>query len=88
MHSKTWHAEVFISEDEDVTHARVLLSGDAQRLVEGVGTARRSPRDRNVPEIGDELATSRALSDLAHRLLDLAARDIETFEGGPVHLLR
>jgi len=30
-----------------------------------------------VPEIGDELAASRALADLAHQLLDAAATDIE-----------
>ncbi len=30
-------------------------------------------------EIGDELAAGRALSDLAHRLLDVAADDIEAF---------
>ena len=43
----------------------------------GTGTARLNPSDRDVPEIGDELATSRALSDLAHRLLHAAAEDIE-----------
>jgi hypothetical protein len=32
------------------------------------GIARRKPLDRNVPAIGAELATSRALSDLAHKL--------------------
>jgi hypothetical protein len=32
-----------------------------------------------VPEIGDELAAGRALSDLAHHLLDVAADDVAAF---------
>ena len=42
----------------------------------GRGTARRNPIDRPVPEIGDELAASRALEDFAIRLHDVAADDI------------
>ena len=37
-----------------------------------------------MPAIGDELAAARALSDLAHNLLDAAAGRIEAFEGHPV----
>jgi hypothetical protein len=39
-----------------------------------------------VPEIGDELATARALADLAYKLLDATAADIEQFTHRPVHL--
>jgi len=39
-----------------------------------------------VPEIGDELAAARALSDLAHRLLDVTIADIEAITGTPAHL--
>jgi len=46
--------------------------------------ARCSPSDQNVPEIGDELATARALSELAHKLLDTAAKDIEAVTHAPV----
>lgn len=35
------------------------------------------PSDHDVPEIGGELAVARALSDLAHKLLDTAVEDIE-----------
>jgi hypothetical protein len=52
----------------------------------GEGEAHRSPRDREVLEIGDELATARALADLAYKLLDVAAGDIEQFTHRPVHL--
>ena len=43
----------------------------------GRGSARRNPVDPQVPKIGDELAAARALSDLSHRLLEVAAEDIE-----------
>jgi hypothetical protein len=43
----------------------------------GAGGARRNPVDPAVPKIGDELAAARALSDLSHRLLEVAAADIE-----------
>ncbi|SEE05892.1 dsRBD fold-containing protein [Streptomyces sp. PAN_FS17] len=36
-----------------------------------------NPTDMNVPEIGDELAASRAMNDLAQQLLRVAERDIE-----------
>ena len=52
----------------------------------GVGVARRNPGDREVPEISDELAVARALSDLAHRLLDAAAGDIEQLTHKRVNL--
>ena len=47
-------------------------------MVAASGTARLNPTDADVPEIGDELAVARALSALAHRLVDAAATDIET----------
>ncbi|MBQ0881516.1 dsRBD fold-containing protein [Streptomyces sp. RT42] len=37
--------------------------------------------DRPIPEIGDELAASRALEDLAIRLHDVAADDIVMLTG-------
>jgi hypothetical protein len=50
----------------------------------GVGLARLNPADYNVPEIGDELAAARALSDLGHQLLDMTAHDIEAATHRPV----
>jgi hypothetical protein len=52
------------------------------RTIEGSGHARRNPRDRAVPEIGDELAAGRALIDLGHRLVQLANADIAESVGG------
>lgn len=76
--AKHWTVDVLIDEhlDERNTRAEARLhAGD--RLETGVGTARRNPVDRDVPMIGDELAAARALFDLAHRLLEAAAHDIE-----------
>ena len=41
-----------------------------------------------MPEIGDELAVARALSDLGHQPLDAAASDIEHITHQPMHLSR
>jgi hypothetical protein len=40
-----------------------------------------------VPVVGEELAAARALSDLAHKLLDGAAEVITDFSGRPAHVV-
>jgi hypothetical protein len=50
----------------------------------GVGLARLDPAGQPVAAIGNELAIARALSDLAHRLLELTIADIETATHKPV----
>lgn len=75
--TKRWTVTVDIDEHDGRTRAHARLhTRDSDQLV-GVGLARLSPTDRDVPEIGDELAAARALSDLAHRLLELASADVE-----------
>jgi hypothetical protein len=88
MHTRTWTVEVTIHEVEDErrTRAVAVLHTEARPPVRGEGEARRSPRDREVPEIGDELATARALADLAYQLLDVTAADIEAVVHRPVFL--
>ena len=78
-HAKRWTLDIFIDEHEDErrTRAEVRLRTPERVGLTGVGTARRRPGDPEVPEIGDELAVSRALSDLAHHLLEAAAGDLE-----------
>ncbi|MCJ0890992.1 DUF1876 domain-containing protein [Rhodococcus sp. ARC_M12] len=39
-----------------------------------------------VPEIGDGLAIARALSDLAHQLLECSAQDLEQVVHEPVRV--
>ncbi|HEY3008748.1 MAG TPA: DUF1876 domain-containing protein [Micromonosporaceae bacterium] len=86
--TKRWTVEIVIDEHEDElrTHARARLQAGDRGALLGEGMARRNPADRDVPEIGDELAVARALSDLAHNLLDTAAGDIETITSRPAHL--
>lgn len=87
MHTKTWHVEIFISEEEDdTTHARaVLQTGEAAEIV-ATGVARRNPHDAEVAEIGDELAAARALSHLADQLLATVSNDITAATGAPASL--
>jgi hypothetical protein len=74
------------SEDEDHTDARAVLTLRGATFT-GWGRARRNPADPSVPMVGEELATARALSDLAHKLLDGAAEGISDFSGRPAHLV-
>ena len=87
MHEKHWQVDVILDEDDDGrTRATARLHTSDRTHLSGTGTARRNPADRDVPEIGDELAASRALSDLAHNLLECAAGDIEEITHAPVRL--
>ncbi|MCP2261467.1 protein of unknown function (DUF1876) [Streptoalloteichus tenebrarius] len=88
MGNKMWQVQINISEVDRMTRVEARLSGkDSEELV-GQGTARCNPADENVPSIGDELATARALSDLAHQLLHAAAKDIEAHTHERVQRLR
>jgi hypothetical protein len=84
--AKKWSVEIFIDEHEEQTRAEARLSPESVVTVTGTGEARLNPKDANIPEIGDELAVARALSDLANNLLHVAAADIEAATQKPVHL--
>lgn len=75
--SKNWNVQLSITEMERVTLCEARLVGEEGVVLVGEGSARVNPADENVPEIGDELAASRALSDLSHQLLHEAVRGIE-----------
>ncbi|MGR6998219.1 DUF1876 domain-containing protein [Yinghuangia aomiensis] len=90
--AKHWTVDIYLSEKSGPRRLRGrrvrphACRGTAayprrQTAVRGWGHARKNPSDRDVPEIGDELAAARALSDLAHHLLEAAARDIEAMTG-------
>lgn len=84
--TKQWTVQIEIDEHDGRTRAVARLQPpDADGLV-GVGLARLNPADTDVPEIGDELATARALSELSHHLLELAAAGIEQVTHRPAHL--
>ncbi|CAM3796721.1 DUF1876 domain-containing protein [Nocardiopsis gilva] len=88
MHTmKRWNVDILLSEETTEESARTwceagLDSEDGSSL-RGHGMARKHPADEDVPEIGDELAVSRALADLARQLRQVAAEDISDHTGTP-----
>jgi hypothetical protein len=82
----SWPVEISLCEDDRETRAEARLT-EGVGLV-GHGLARCNPDDREVMQIGEEIAAARALSDLAHRLLSYAAGQIEdiTHERARLHL--
>jgi hypothetical protein len=83
--SKVWSVEVSLTEDPERTRADAVLEVGGRQF-RGFGLAKRNPVDPEVPRIGEELATARALSDLSNRLLHAAAQAIGAFEGHKVML--
>jgi hypothetical protein len=81
-----WPVEISLSEvgRETTAEARLIRAGGPQ--LSGHGAARRNPDDREVTEIGEEIAAARALSDLAYKLLSTAADSIEGITHKRAHL--
>ena len=75
--TKRWTVDVLIGEAGGRTYVEANLRTDLGDRLTGRGEAHLHPQDRDVPEIGDELAVARALNDLGHRLLVTAAGDIQ-----------
>lgn len=84
--TKSWTVQIDIGEHEGTTRATAQLRTRDRTSLTGTGTARLNPADPDVPEIGDELAAARALSELAHALLNAAADDISGVLHKPVEL--
>jgi hypothetical protein len=82
---ETSEIEITFEEDGDHTIARASISIRGVTLT-GSGRSRRNPTDPKVPMVGEELAAARALSDLAHHLVEAAAEVISEREGRPAHL--
>ena len=78
MHTTTWHVEIYLYEDDERTRAEAVLRTNAGTELRHEGIARRNPADRNIPEIGDELAACRAITGLAHDLLEATVADLAT----------
>ncbi len=76
VQTKQWDVGINIAESGEETHVRAVLTTVNGTVIEGSGHARRHPRDRSVPEIGDEPAAGRALIDLGSRPVRLAAAGI------------
>ncbi len=88
MPTKTWTVQVTLEEEEDDTRADATLQLENKMEMRGRGFSRRNPHDESEPRIGEELATARALSDLAHQLLAVAAHDIEAKTHVPASTLQ
>jgi hypothetical protein len=80
----TWWVEIMMNEVEGDTRALAHLHGARSHVLTGTGMARLNPEDRDVPEIGAELAAARALLQLAEQLLRTAATDIAHVTHEPV----
>jgi hypothetical protein len=81
-HTDVWKMSLHLDEHDGQTRATVRLH-TRDTILTGVGLAYRNPRDVDVPEIGDELAAARALSELAHKLFDATVSDIEAITHRP-----
>jgi Domain of unknown function (DUF1876) len=81
----SWPVAISLREEDRETRAEARLTTDGAGMV-GRGLARRNPDDRQVTQIGEEIAAARALSDLAHQLLSYAAGQIEEITHERTHL--
>jgi hypothetical protein len=81
--AKAWTVAISINEHPKRTRAKAKLHWRGHDLT-GIGIARRNPADRNIAEIGDELAIARALSNLADQLFATTASDIHAATHEPV----
>jgi hypothetical protein len=83
---RRWSVEIFVGEDNGRTYAEAALRDDIGNHTRGTGHAQLDPADRDVPEIGDEIAVARALNDLSRRLLGIAEDDIQAVTHEAVRL--
>lgn len=81
----SWPVEISLQEEDGKTRAEARLIKEGAGAI-GHGLARRNPDDQEVTQIGEEIAAARALSDLAHQLLDAAAAQIEGITHERAHL--
>ena len=84
---KSWRVDLDLFEAGDDTTAQAVLIADGPGVATR-GSSHRNPKDKAVPEIGDEVAVARALRRLSDRLLGIASDDISELEGRPVDLAR
>lgn len=75
--AQTWNVRISIDTFDRMTRAEARLEDKPGMVLVGEGSARANPTDENVPDIGRELATARALSDLSHQLVHETVTDIE-----------
>ncbi|MFD8985225.1 DUF1876 domain-containing protein [Streptomyces sp. NPDC059564] len=74
-HAEQWQVGVYLEEEDGTTTARAVLD-NGTTIMTGRGRSRCNPQDVEVHAIGDELAASRAMRDLAGQLMRAADRDL------------
>ncbi len=84
----TWDVRITVVESGGSTTAEATVMNGPPDALRGVGHARKSPDDDEVPLIGDEIAAGRALRRLADRLLAVAEADVSAAVGHRAHLHR
>jgi hypothetical protein len=84
----TWDVRITVVETAGSTTAEATVMNGPPDALRGVGHARKSPDDDEVPLIGDEIAAGRALRRLADRLLAVAEADVSAAVGHRAHLHR
>jgi hypothetical protein len=83
----TCRVDVRLEEEDGVCEATATMMTE-RGVFRGAGTARRRPGDPDVPVIGEELATGRALRQLADRLEQAATATMPAAADDPSHLVR
>lgn len=81
--ARQWSVQIFVGRADGGTYAEAALCDDVGNRTRGSGRAQLDPGDPDMPEIGDEIAVARALTDLSRRLLRIADDDVEALTHEP-----
>jgi hypothetical protein len=81
----TWHIDLEIEQTDSESEATASIRLPDSTRMTAHGRSRRHPHDPVQALVGEELATARALNELARRLLGKAAREIEEQTHSPAH---
>ncbi|MGH8866601.1 MAG: dsRBD fold-containing protein [Actinomycetes bacterium] len=76
METSQWNVAIFFEDDGGRTHAKAVLQTRDGASMHGEGRAHQQEWDRDVPEIRQELAASRALHAVAAKLANAATEDV------------
>ncbi|MEU1299775.1 DUF1876 domain-containing protein [Streptomyces shenzhenensis] len=81
----TWRIELDIEQTDDESKATASIRLPDSTRLSSHGKSRRHPDDPVRTQVGEELATARALNGLAQRILRKAAHEIEQSTHQPAH---
>lgn len=81
-----WTVDLEFEQDDDRTACTAVLNGTGAPSARGHGYSKRHPADEPDIRIGEEVAAARAMSNLAHEILEAAATNIESHTHRKAHL--